>query len=448
MKIQALIFGLSLAMVPSLAQGQAVPTAETSMSSNLGPNLPNLDGVFHYALSASEVVQFGYYGNGETSYSTDLSGNAAYTARSTVRPFSLLFAGGVILGNQGGQGTDSFWNISVSQGYVTRHWIFNISDSFSYLPQSPTTGLSGIPGVGDLGSVPIQNPGSGPIGTILTTSGDRIGNSVSGSVERQLNRNTSISGTGSWGELHYLGSDEEGLDTSQVSGQVSLNYRIDARSAVSVSGVYSTYSYGNTSNGSTTSGVNEPDFQTRGINVSYQRVLSRTLSFSATVGPQWISSSNSALIPDSTDVSVAAGISYGYQNWHAGVSYARGANGGSGVLPGALSNSVSGSAGRNFGRNWVLGLTASYSRSTGLTQFFTGPSLVSSTETYDTAYGGAQLTRRFSTHFSGYASYTAASQSNTNNLIVPVTASVLDSNYQTIGFGVTFTPRSTNLGLF
>jgi hypothetical protein len=443
MKSQTLIFGLLLAMVPSLAQGQAAPTAESSMSSTLGPNLPNLDGVFHYALSASEVLQFGYYGNGETSYSTDLTGNAAYTSRSTVRPFGVLFAGGVIFGNQAGQGTNSFWNISVSQGYVTRHWIFNLSDSFSYLPQSPTTGLSGIPGVGDLGSVPVQGPGAGPIGTILTTSGDRIGNTVGGSVERQLSRNTSLSGSGSWGELYYLGSNEEGLDTSQVSGTVALNHRIDARSSISVSGVYATYSYGSTS-----SGVNEPNFQTRGLNVSYQRVLSRTLSFSVSAGPQWISSSNDALIPDSTDISVGTGISYSNQNWHAGVSYARGVNGGSGVLPGALSNSVAASAGRSFGRDWVLGLSAAYSQSSGLTQIFTGPSLVSTTETYNTVYGGGQLTRRFSTHFSGYASYTAATQSNSNNLIVPITQNVLDTTYQTIGFGVTFTPRSTNLGQF
>jgi hypothetical protein len=173
---------------------QAVPTAESSMSSNLGPNLPSLDGVVHYALSASEIIQYGYYGPGDVSHSTDLTGDVAYTSQSTVRPFSLLFAGGVILGNQSGQGTSTFWNVAASQGYVTRHWVFNITDSFSFLPQSPTTGLSGIPGVGDQGAFPVQNPSSGPAGGILTVSGDRISNGLSGSVERQVAANTSISG--------------------------------------------------------------------------------------------------------------------------------------------------------------------------------------------------------------------------------------------------------------
>ena len=55
-------------------------------------------------------------------------------------------------------------NMSVSQGYIARNWVFNISDSFSFLPQSPTTGLSGIAGVGDLGSTPVQGPWKGRLG--------------------------------------------------------------------------------------------------------------------------------------------------------------------------------------------------------------------------------------------------------------------------------------------
>jgi len=182
MKIRIVMSALILT-ANFVCHAQAVPTAESPlMSSSLGPNLPSLDGVVHYALSASEIVQYGYYGPGDVSHSTDLSGDIAYTSKSTVRPFGLLFAGGVILANQSGQGTSSFWNLTASQGYITRHWAFNISDSFSFLPQSPTTGLSGIAGVGDLG-FPVESPTTGPAGGILTTSGDRIGNTLTGSVE-------------------------------------------------------------------------------------------------------------------------------------------------------------------------------------------------------------------------------------------------------------------------
>ncbi len=426
-----------------VCHAQAVPTAESSMSSNLGPNLPSLDGVVHYALSASEVIQYGYYGPGDVSHATDLTGDVAYTSQSTVRPFSLLFAGGVVLANQSGQGTSTFWNIAASQGYVTRHWVFNIADSFSFLPQSPTTGLSGIPGVGDQGAFPVQGPASGPAGGILTVSGDRISNGLSGSVERQVAANTSISGSGSWGVLHFLGDNTaEGLDSTQVSGVVAVNQRLDARSSVSLNAVYSSYYY--TGAGS---GPDTPDFATKGINLSYQRVLSRSLSASVSVGPQWVSSSDSALIPSALNVAVNAGLSYGYHNTHASVSYTRGVNNGSGVLPGALSDGVAGSVGQTFGRDWVASLSAAYTHTSGLTQVTDGTTLVPTNEIFDTVYGGVQVTRRISTHFSGYASYTVQNQ--TSNNLNPITVpNALNGTSQTFGIGITFTPRSTNLGQF
>ena len=169
MKFRLAASALLLMMGP-LSYGQAVPAGGTAMTSGSGgPNSPSLDGIVHYALSASEIIQLGYYGPGDVTHSTVLSGDVAYQAKSTVLPFNLLFAGGVILGNQSGQGTTYFTNASVSQGYVTRDWSFNISDSFSFLPQSPTTGLSGIAGVGDLGSTPVQGPAEGPAGGIFST---------------------------------------------------------------------------------------------------------------------------------------------------------------------------------------------------------------------------------------------------------------------------------------
>jgi hypothetical protein len=263
--------------------------------SNSGLSFSPLDGVFHYALTGSEVVQLGYYGPSEVTHSTVLSGNAAYTAKSEARPFNMNFAGGVSLGNQSGQGTTSFWNVAVSQGYVTRSWIFNISDSFSFLPQSPTTGLSGIAGVGDLGAVPTPGPAAGPAGGVLSNSGNRIGNSLNGSVERQLDHATSISGNGSWSILRFLDQSANSgqIDNTQISGTVALNRRLDARSSVSLNAAYSTYSYsgGYTYFPGTTITYTQPDVETRGINVSYQRLLSKSLSVNVSAGPQWVSSS-------------------------------------------------------------------------------------------------------------------------------------------------------------
>jgi hypothetical protein len=435
MKIRISVSMLVLTM-GSISYGQAIPAGGASMSTNSsGPSLPNLDGIVHYALSASEVVQLGYYGSGNVTASTVLSGDVAYTAKSTVLPFNLLFAGGVILPNQSGQSTSYFTNAAVSQGYVTRHWNFNISDIVSYLPQSPTTGLSGIAGVGDLGALPVTGPVLGPAGGILSTAGNRVANTLSGGVERQINHDTSISGVGSWSVLHFL--DNNGFDNTNIAGSVALNRRLDARSTVSLDAVYSTFSYGASSG--------EPDIETRGINMSYQRVLSRTLSMNVSGGPQWISSSNSTLIPSSLNASATGNLSYSRRLTSAAVGYIHGVSGGSGVLAGAISDSVNASAGHTYGRKWVASLTMGYSHSAGLTRLVTGTPTAPTNVVYDTIFGGAQLTRAISAHFSGYASYTGQNQSNNNALGLQ---NALNGTSHTFGIGITYTPRSTRLGQF
>ena len=445
MKFRLVISGLLMTIGP-LSYGQAIPaggTPMTSMTTNsVGPNLPDLDGVLHYALSASEVVQLGYYGSGEVTHSTVLSGDVSYTAKNIYHPFNILFAGGVVLGNQPGQSTTGYVNMAVSQAYVTRSWVFNISDSVSFLPQSPTTGLSGIAGVGDIGSVPIQGPVGGPAGGVLSTAGNRVANTVSGSVERQINRNTSISGTGSYSILHFLDDEgtNSGLDSAQIGGTVALNRRLDARSSVSLDAVYSTITFSGTG-----SEFVQPDIESRGLNISYQRVLSRTLSVTASVGPQWVSSSNSTLIPSSLGVAATAGLSYARAFTTASLGYSRGVNAGSGVLSGAQSDSIIGTAAHTFGRKWVVSANGAFNRSTGLTQLSTGTSVIPPNEVYNTVFGGLQLTRRFGQHLSGYVSYGAQTQSNN---FAAGAQNALNGTSQTFGAGVTFSPRSTRLGQF
>jgi hypothetical protein len=439
MKMRIAISALFLiSTIGPISYGQAVPAGIATI--NPGPSPLALDGIVHYALSASEIVQLGYFGPGEVTSSSALSGDVAYTAKSTARPFSLIFAGGLILPNQSGQGVSSYWNVAVSQGYVTRHWVFNVSDSFSFLPESPTTGLSGVAGVGDLGVVPIQGPGAGPAGGVLSDYGNRIANTLGGSVERQISHATSISGSGSWSVLHFLDSSTDGLDYEQIGGQVALNQRIDARSSASVSAVYSVFDYSGAQ-----AGPDEPNFQSKGINATYQRLLSRTLTVSASVGPQWASSSNSELIPSTLNVAVSASLAYSRKDTSASIFYSRGVNGGSGVLPGAFSNSVGFGAGKAYGRNWAVSINGAYTHTAGLTYLAGLNSQAPAYETYDTVYGGVQVSRRFSTNFSGYLTYTGQNQTTNYAFGAP---NALSGTSHTFGAGVTFSPRSTRLGQF
>jgi hypothetical protein len=442
MKLRITISTLLL-ILPSIAEGQALPTAVTPISSVGGsPIVPNLDGVLHYALSGSEIVQFGYFGAGQVTASTGLSADVAYTAKSTARPFSLLFAAGLLLPNQTGQGTSTFLNVAASQGYTTRHWVFNVSDSFSFLPQSPTTGLSGIPGVGDLGSIPVQGPVDGPAGGILTVAGNRYQNTLSGSLERQISHATSISGSGSWSVLHFFDTNLSQQDSTQVLGEAGINQRFNARSSGSISAVYSIFTY---SGQVIVNGFVQPDIETRALNASYQRTMTKSLSVGFSAGPLWINSSNDLVIPPTLNWGASANLGYSRGLTTASVSYTRGVNAGSGVVTGALSDTVDASVGRTYGHKYVASLAVGYSHSSGLSQLPTGSSFIPVHQTYDTFFGSAQLRRGFGPHLSGYASYTVQNQS--NNL--PVGApNALSGTSQTLGIGITFSPRSTRLGQF
>ena len=275
----------------------------------------------------------------------------------------------------------------------------------------------------------------GPAGGVFSNVGNRISNILSGGLERQLDHATSISGNGSWAVLNFVNpSPTSGaIDNTQVSATMALNRRLDARSSASVNAVYSIFTYSGP-------GVTfaTPDIATRGLNLSYQRLLSRSLSVSVSAGPQWVTSSNNLLIPSNINVAGTAGVTYSRGLTNASVSYSRGVNGGSGVLPGALGDTVNGSLSHSYGRNWVASISAAYTHTSGLTQLFTGVPIGQTNSVYETVFGGAQVTRRISTHLSGYLSYTAQNQS--SNFSVPWQNS--------FGIGISFSPRSTRLGQF
>jgi len=206
-----------------LLRCQATPTAAIAEPRfNPGPNLPMIDGSFQYSLTASELIQTGLNSTSGVTATTNLSGNAEYISPSTVHPTLLLYSGGVLFNSFAGQGTQTYQSLTISQGLVGHGWALGASDTISFLPQSPTTGLSGIPGVGDLGLVPLPDP-TLPAQSVLTNYGKRISNTVSGTIERQINGRTSVSGSANYGILRFIGDTSSGTQ-SLDSNQKQINF--------------------------------------------------------------------------------------------------------------------------------------------------------------------------------------------------------------------------------
>ena len=419
----------------SMAQGQATPAGGTP-EYNPGPTLPRIDGNFQYSLFASQVAQTGF-SDGVTS-STNLGGSMEYLSKNATLPFSALYSGGYLFTTQPGVGSSTFQNASVSQGLVRGGWAMGVSDSVSYLPNAPASGLTGVPGAGGIGLQPITG-GTIPSQTVLTDYSRRVSNSVSGNIERNINRRTSISGNASYGILRFL--DNDGENSDQITGMVSLNRRLDARNTLSANVVYQTYSF-------TGLYATQPNIETRGINVVYERLWTRALTSAVSIGPQWISGytltplqleqyppGTNPVVPSRVDVAVNASLSYTHRYTVSSLSYSRGINNGSGVQAGATADTLTGQIFESFGPNWSGAVSGVVANTTGLVGGST------STQTFNF---GVQVTRRITRHISAYASDSIQHQS-VGNL---VGANAFHGTSNSAAIGISWAPRSSRLNPF
>lgn len=440
---------LALLAVPGVAAfGQAAPTATEATSSTpaslagtrSGFSLPTSDGQWHYALGASQVEQYGYFGAGNWTGTATVNGDLSYSSQSQKAPFSMIYAGGALIGETSNAMTSTYQNLALSQTLMAGRWVFGLSDSVSYLPESPITGFAGVPGVGDTGTTPIGGPTLGPAGGLLTYSGNRIGNSLSGSAERLLTGKTSMSAMGSWSILHFLDGNADGFDTQDASGEVALNHRVDARDTVAVNADYSLFTFGKYQGG-----IN---FETRGINGVYTRLLTHSMGLTISAGPQWLTSSDKTLIPNSLNAAASIGLSYARGLSSAELGYSRGVNSGYGVQYGGLSDMVSAGVGHGFGRLWAVGINGAYMHTDALTSAnaIAPPGLtIPLGGAFKTVFGGVQVSHQLSRTLSAYLSYSAQHQSYDSAF---KGTNAFNGTSQVVALGITYAPRSMRLGQF
>ncbi len=425
-----------LVVASRLADGQAAPTAVPSQRTGMGLNIPWLNGGLQYGLNASQLFQTGYYGGG-WSKQASVSGDVAFSTKSETGPFSLVYTGGVQIPEESNISTNYFQSLALAQSVLLKSWTLSGTDVVSYLPQSPTVGLSGIPGTGDLGLAPVGIGGE-PAQDVLTTNSTRVSNTVSGSVGRRLSGRDSISGSASYGLLHFFG--DTGIDNTQISASAGMSHQFDARTSANIGASYSIFRYDVAGHSS---------FTTRGVSAGAQRQVTRALGVFGSGGPQWVNSSDQLAIPSRLTWGASLGATYLMPIFITQVSYSRGINAGSGVQTGSISDSVTGSLSRRFGPSWSTSLNAGFTRSQGLATMPTPANVavlgIANSGSIKGFYGGAQASRRISRSVSATGSYTALTQSSSNAL---TTQATLSGTVQSFALGISYSPRQTHLGFF
>jgi hypothetical protein len=428
----ACLFLAGLLMGAPAAIGQALPAAEAAPIST-GFSVPRTAGTLNYGISASESVIWGFNGISGSTSSTNVTGDLGYISNSKRDPFSAVFSGGYSWG-MSNEPSYGFVSLGVSQVINAGRWNFLVSDSLSYLPNTATTGLSGIPGVGDLGITPVQvGPDTGQ--GILSNYSNRVSNTVSGSLQRQITGKTSINGSGTYNVLHFLDNTgsalNSGLDTSMVSGGGGISHQVNARNTWG-----GNYSYANNSFPGDNFGLPVQDFTSQTASLMYSHKFSRRVSVTLNGGPQW-SSEDSSGSPQSLSLYANVSGEYAGRFSSASLAYVRSTSGGYGVVGGSLSDSVSFGADRRFARVWSASLTAAYSRNSSL------PSQSVTPYMFNTTVGSVQISRAIMRSLSAYASYTGESQSGTSS---PVAVDVFNGVTQVLGFGLTYSPSSIHMG--
>jgi hypothetical protein len=408
LKILAFLFAVCAASHAQVAPAATGPRGGLPV----GPN-------FHYAFRYSQTAQFG--GNTGNWQTSSPSASVEYTNGNERRPFALDYGGGYTWTLTGPTyETGLFQHLYLSQDFVWRKWRVQARDDVSYLPQSPITGFSGIPGTGEPIGVPNPNPTPSISQTILTLNTHVVDNIASGEIEHNLNFATSLTGGGSSELMRYPNGD--GLNTNTQTGRARLQWRLNGRNSIRASYVISDYSYPDFFN---------IDFVTNTALVGFQHQWSRSLTTIASVGPEWVSSSDQGAVPSSTNVSVSAAINYQLRFTTANISYARATNGGSGSFVGGEVDAVQGNFSRQFGLNSTIGLTGGFARTEGL----------NNNGVTNSKFGGAQFTRQIGRSLIVFANYTGIDQTSTSNL--PTNA--LGQLLQVVGFGVGYSPRETHI---
>ncbi len=421
---------LPLLAVP--AHAQALPAAEASPIST-GFSLPHVAGTLQYAVSASESLSSGYYGTAGVASATSLSGDLAYLSNSKLYPFSMVFSGGHSWATSG-EPAFSFEDLAVSQVVNVGRWNLLLSDSVNYLPGTPTTGLSGVPGVGDLGVTPVPTTANAGQG-VLTGFSSQLTDTASLSLQRQITGDTALQASGSYSILRFVGNsgsaNNPGLNSDSTTASLALTHRIDARNSLGANYAYSRYTYSGANYG-----IAQPGFASQTASLQYTRQLTRKVALVAAAGPQWTSIDSPG---ESPFLSLFANLSTTFTGKFSQLSlaYTRSTNSGYGVVGGAIANSVTFTSSRTFNRVWMAALTSAYTQTQNL------PAAGVPAFTFDTTVAGAQLSRAIARNLSAYVSYTLEDQSNQG---ATAAVDLFSGLSQIAGFGLTYSPSSFHLG--
>jgi opacity protein-like surface antigen len=148
MKPSFAVMAILLLAASAASRAQVVPAAIVPASTGEWSGLP-VSGALHYDVRYSQTAQFG--GSQDGQQMSYISGDASYANTGKRLPFSMQYGGGYGWVWAGPPSAGNVYqHLSLSQGIVGRTWnLIGQRRCTSYSFETPTTGFSGVPGIGE-----------------------------------------------------------------------------------------------------------------------------------------------------------------------------------------------------------------------------------------------------------------------------------------------------------
>ncbi len=330
--------------------------------------------------------------NGWTSY-TSVVGGIDLHKISGHSDLTLGYLGGGTFSNDGKLGNSVVQELNFAEKLSARRLSLSFLDNVAYLPET-AFGYGGIGAIG-LGGVSLQ-PGLSPQGTILTTRGQQIDNSFITEADVTLTPRSSVTLMGGYSLLHFL--DTSQLDVNDVMAQVGYNHQFSRADTVALLYRFNQYTY---------TGFNQR-IQDHVTQLSYARRVTGRVAFQIAAGPDYVmfhtpvvSGGSGTTSSSEVTWSLASSLTYDLKRGSLKLSYAHGVSGGSGVLAGSISDTVTGTVSRQLSRTVNFGINGGYSRNKALA--ITGLSVLN--QNYNYWFGGANLNRPWGRSLNLFVSY-------------------------------------------
>lgn len=330
--------------------------------------------------------------SGWTSFTSILAGVDLHRVSGN-SDLTLFYTGGGSLSNGGSYADSVYQDLKFGEKLSWHRETLYVFDELDYLPQAGGAGgvgYGGLPGLNLTGTGGLQT-GFYPGQSILTSTGQSLQNTVAVQSNTALTHQSSITMVGTYGLLHYF--DNDLLDFYDINAQIGYNYSLNRKDTIAVLYLFNAYRYSNSSQ----------SINSQSAEFSYARRVTGRLSFQIAAGPQIISSNIPITTTSNTGTVVTTGpttsigwtvnstFQYQLKRTALNLTYNHLLTGGSGVLPGASTDLVTGSASRQLSRGLNGALTVGFSRNSGALETSVMP-LIFASQTYNYLYGGANLT--------------------------------------------------------